>query len=226
MPTSLEWKSYYVENAASLLEIPWVRGPDLTPAEVRIIAKSLREFQAGESSEGRQLLSRAKRYAEETGDGAYFDAIRLFIAEEQRHARDLARGLAINEISLVKTTFPDRVFRFVRHLFGTLEVSIAVLVTAEIVAKVYYPALREATCSVVLRRLCDQISRDEIQHVRFQSEQLALLRTTRGADRNGDDHDGATVPVLGNDPSSLARSSVSNSGRRAFLDGMVPGVRE
>lgn len=44
----------------------------------------------------------------------------------------------------------------------------------------YYAILREATRSVILRRLCDQILHDELHHVRFQAQQLASLRSRRG----------------------------------------------
>ena len=44
MPSSLEWRLYYEENARSLLEIPWQLGPELTPDETAAIAQSLKEF--------------------------------------------------------------------------------------------------------------------------------------------------------------------------------------
>jgi hypothetical protein len=179
MSTSLDWRRYYEHNARSLLEIPWHLGADLTADEVAAIAKSLKEFQAGESSEGKHLFQSAKRYSRRTGDREYVAAIRLFIGEEQRHARDLGRFLTMNGISLVRTTFTDRVFRRLRHVARGLEVSIAVLITAEIIAKVYYAALQQATQSAVLQRLCDQILWDETRHVQFQAEQLARLRSGR-----------------------------------------------
>src|SRR6185369_13226122 len=157
MLTSLEWRKYYEENARSLLEIPWNIGRELTDEEQKAITSSVQDFQAGESSEGRHLFEYAKAYARQTGDHEYVDAIKLFIAEEQRHARDLARFLQINAIPLVKTTFTDRVFRSLRQVLGGLEISIGVLVTAEIIAKVYYAALKDATNSVVLQTLCKQI---------------------------------------------------------------------
>ncbi|HXQ36544.1 MAG TPA: ferritin-like domain-containing protein [Anaerolineales bacterium] len=179
MLTSLEWKKYYEENAQSLLEIPWQIGHELTEDEEKAIASSIQDFQAGESSEGRHLFQYAKNYASETGDYEYVEAIRLFIAEEQRHARDLARFLQINGIPLVKTTFTDGVFRRLRQLLGNLEISIAVLITAEIIAKVYYLALRNATNSQVLQTLCKQILQDEVRHVEFQAERLGILRASR-----------------------------------------------
>ncbi len=170
---------YYQQNAHSLLEIPWNLSGELTPEEAIAISQSVKEFQAGENSEGKHLYQDAQKYSERTGDQDYILAIKMFIAEEQRHARDLARFPTLNKISLVKTTFTDVVFRKLRHLFGGLEISIAILITAEIIAKVYYAALREATKSKILIGLCDQILRDEVKHVQFQSEQLFKLRSNR-----------------------------------------------
>lgn len=179
MRSSLDWRVYYEDNARSLLSIPWRLGPELTEDERTAICSSVQAFQAGESSEGRHLFQSAKRYSERSGDVEYLQAIRLFIAEEQRHARDLARFLQLNGIPLVKTTFTDRIFRRLRKLFGSLEISISVLITAEIIAKVYYAALKEATNSIVLQTLCTQILQDEHCHVEFQAEQLGRLRAGR-----------------------------------------------
>ncbi len=179
MKTSIEWQIYYEENAGLLLEIPWQIGREVTDEERKAITTSVQDFQAGESSEGRHLFQYSKAYAEQTGDYEYIEAIRLFIAEEQRHARDLAHFLQINDIPLVKTTFTDGVFRRLRQLLGNLEISIAVLITAEIIAIVYYTALRDATNSQVLQTLCKQILQDEVKHVEFQAERLGILRAKR-----------------------------------------------
>src|SRR5262249_10311893 len=117
----------------------------------------------------------AEAYAAKTGDTAYVTALGLFIAEEQRHGRDLGRFLDLAGIDRLRSTFADAIFRWLRHLAG-LQLSIVVLLTAEIIAMVYYAALRDATRSILLRRLCDQILRDEVEHLRFQGERLAILR--------------------------------------------------
>ena len=72
----------------------------------------------------------------------------------------------------------ESLLRWLRHRAG-LELSITVLVTAEIIAQVYFPALRDATRSPVLHALCDQIIADEEAHVQFQTERLAILRRPR-----------------------------------------------
>jgi hypothetical protein len=176
--TSERWREYFRHNALSLLTIPWRDGVAFTDAERDAVAASIQEFQLGESSEGKHFQGLARQYAERTGDHDYVYALRLFIAEENRHARDLGRVLDLAGIPRTAHTWPDAVFRWLRHRAG-LELSIAVLVTAEIIAKVYYAALREATGSSVLRRLCDQILADEERHVRFQCERLAILRARR-----------------------------------------------
>ncbi|WP_156120534.1 hypothetical protein [Neosynechococcus sphagnicola] len=56
MPSSLEWRLYFESNAKFLVEIPWEQGSDLMPDEVAAIAQSLKEFQVGESSEGKHLF--------------------------------------------------------------------------------------------------------------------------------------------------------------------------
>lgn len=175
---STTWRDYFRTNAQCLLEIPWEWGVTLSPAERHAIATSVQEFQLGESSEGRHLMTRAIHHAADTGDVAFIPALRLFIAEEHRHARDLGRVMDLAGIPRIGRTWPDTVFRWLRRGAG-LELSVAVLITAEIIAKVYYLALRQATHSPVLRRLCVQILADEAQHVRFQAERVAILRKGR-----------------------------------------------
>lgn len=148
--------------------------PSLTEAERETVTPSIQEFQLGESSEGKNLHHRAKEYAEENNDPEYLPAIEYFIREEQRHARYLRDFLASEGVGTVKHLWVDSVFRKLRSFAG-LEVSVAVLITAEI----YYAALKEATRSPMLRAICRRVLRDEEAHVRFQAERLAILRRNR-----------------------------------------------
>lgn len=175
------WIAHFHRNSRTLLPIPWDVGADLNPSEKAAIASSIQSFQLGETSEGRHLMCYARNWAERSGDADYVRAIRSLIAEETRHAGDLGRFMDLNGIDRIQRGWTDSVFRRLRNVVGTLEISIAVLVTAEIIAKVYYAALREATDSIVLRAICDQILRDEYKHVEFQTEQLAILRINRNA---------------------------------------------
>jgi hypothetical protein len=175
--SSKGWIAYYRTNAKNLMALPWKRGAELTTAEKEAIAASLQDFQLGESSEGRHLLERALVYSA-NHDPDYLEALQLFIREEQRHARDLGTFLKLTDIPLLERTRLDSIFRWLRRLAG-LELSITVLVTAETVGKVYYQAIRRATGSLLLRRLCEQLLRDQAKHTRFHSERLAILRKDR-----------------------------------------------
>ena len=174
--SSTEWLEHFRANEEP--EILPEGKPGLTEAEKAAVVASVQEFQLGESSEGRHLHRRSREHAEQTGDGDYLRAMEYFIREEQRHARYLRDFLATEGIGTLKKTWADTVFRRLRNLTG-LEVSVAVLVTAEIIAKVYYAALEEATRSPMLRGICARILRDEEAHVRFQAERLAILRRNR-----------------------------------------------
>lgn len=176
--SSTEWVEYFRTNSRSLLPIPWDQGAQVTDRQRDAIAVSIAEFQLGESSEGRHFIACARAYAAHSGDENYVAALGAFIAEEQRHARDLGRFMDLAGIPRAGHSWPDRIFRWLRRRAG-LELSITVLVTAEIIARVYYAALRDATCSTVLRTLCRQILADEIRHVQFQAERLAILRRGR-----------------------------------------------
>jgi hypothetical protein len=177
--SSREWCEYFRGNNRGsdhlLTRTDDVR---LSDSERQAIFKSLQAFQLGENSEGSHLYWCAKQYAVASGDIQYEEAIRLFIREEQRHAAYLARFMGFAQIPLSRRIFIDSVFRKLRQLAG-LECSISVLIIAEIIAKVFYRALRDATASGFLKAICDQILRDEQMHVQFQAERLAILRMSK-----------------------------------------------
>ncbi|SDW23423.1 ferritin-like domain-containing protein [Paenibacillus sp. CF384] len=168
------WKHYFLHNQQNLRAIDWEDSYRLTEAERRCIQKSVQQFQLGESSEGKHLIQQAKRYAERTGNHDYYEAVAAFIREEQRHARDLARFMRGQQLPTIRGHWVDHVFRKLRQFAG-LELSVMVLITAEIIAKVYYVALERSTKSKTLQDLCDQILQDEEKHVEFQSETLCKL---------------------------------------------------
>ena len=100
--SSRAWCDYFRHNGANLLPLPWDRGAELTDAERDAVAASLQSFQLGESSQGRHLLRCAADHASRTGDPAYLEATRLFLAEEHRHSRTLARFLDLHRPEAVE----------------------------------------------------------------------------------------------------------------------------
>ena len=178
--SSRRWCEHFLGNARSLPELPWERGAEWTEQEKQAVAASLQDFQLGESSEGKHLRARARAYAERHDDPAYATAMELFIREEQRHAHLLGQFLTQAGLPLRQRTRLDSIFRWLRRRAG-LELCITVLLTAETVGTVYYKTLRRATRSLLLRRICEQLLRDEAKHVRFHAERLASIARRRAA---------------------------------------------
>jgi hypothetical protein len=147
-----------------------------------VLLPSLQDFQLGESSEGRHGQARAAGYAARVGDPHYAEAVRLFFAEENRHAAYLARFLACHGVEPIGRSWTDCVFRRVRRLMG-LELLLTVLLTAELIGEVYYRAVRDATRCPALRAICSQLLRDERMHVRFHVERFRFLRARRSGRR-------------------------------------------
>jgi hypothetical protein len=172
------WIRIFDENAALPDSILWDENRKLTPREKQIIYDSIRQFQRGESGEGKYIYQEAKRYVKKCGDDSYLTALKLFIHEEHRHANYLARFMEMQEIPKIKDHWVDGIFRWLRH-HGNLEVVITVLVTAEIVAAVYYKALARATSSQCLKDICERILHDEDLHIYFQSYALNRIQYKR-----------------------------------------------
>ena len=176
---SAEWCDYFTANAANRLAVPWDEGLGATPAELATVLPSLRAWQLGETSDGSHLLAAARHYAAKVGDPEFIDAVRLFILEEQRHGCDLGRVLDLAEVPRAAANWGDTLFRTLRYIAQSMEVWATPVVMVETHAMVFYNAIRRATPSPVLRRVCEQILADEVPHLRFQCERLAVLHRNR-----------------------------------------------
>src|SRR5580704_18534301 len=175
---SSAWRSYFRANQQNPGEMPWGDAYKLSFAERRAIQHSIQQFQLGESSEGRRLLNRARAYSRATGDPDFAEALALLVQEEQRHSAYLLGFMRAQRIPELSSHWVDSVFRRLRVLAG-LELSLRVLVTAEIIAVPYYRALGRATKAPLLRALSSRILADEGAHLRFQSSMLRRLALSR-----------------------------------------------
>lgn len=174
------WHAYFSKNRTNSGNIPWDAQDALTGDEKECIRHSIAAFQLGEYSEGKGLLKSAARYAEKL-DGEYLVPItKLFIAEEQNHALLLKRFMDIHNIALIRKNWTDAVFRRLRKNVG-FELTITVLITAEIISVVYYRALKRATNSKMLAGICDKILTDETFHIKYESEIINHIRDSKPA---------------------------------------------
>jgi hypothetical protein len=141
----------------------WGRSATLHPA----VWASIQRFQVGEDGDGANLVGKA----DQAGDPDYAQAVRLFIAEEQNHARLLARLLAAGGIPTLTGHWSDVVFVRLRRLMG-LRMELLVLMIAEVVALRYYRALRDGTDDALAEDVAGRILTDEQRHVPFHCERL------------------------------------------------------
>lgn len=174
-----DWREYFRENARRQRPLPWEGGAAVTEAEIAAIAKSLQGWQLGETSDGSHLIRAAMAYARQVGDEEFLDAARLFIREEQRHGEMLGRFLDLAGAGRVGANWGDTLFRLARYSVPRMEAWATPVVMVETHAMVYYNALRRATRSPLLRGICRQILADEVPHIRFQCERLAILHQRR-----------------------------------------------
>ncbi len=179
--TSARWHEHYLGNAVRRLRVPWERGAELSAREREAVGRSLSAWQLGETSDGRHLRAAARRYAERQGDPHFLAAVDLFIREEQRHGAELGRFLDLAGIPRRRRDWGDTLFRAGRYCLPSMEIWVTLVIMVETLALLFYRAVRDATGSRVLRRICDQILRDEVHHIRFQYERLAILHRRRPA---------------------------------------------
>lgn len=141
----------------------WERGATLHPA----VWASIRRFQVGEDGDGANLVGKA----DAAGDRDYARAVRLFVAEEQNHARLLARLLAAGGVPPLTGHWSDTAFVRLRRVLG-LRTELLVLMIAEVVAARYYRALSEGTDDALTADVAARILADERRHIPFHCDRL------------------------------------------------------
>lgn len=171
------WINHFAENAKRSDELELPTDPCALPEEIRRpLARSIAIFQLGESGGG----TRIRRYVQGMAPAEHFRgyqrAVDLFIAEEQGHAALLAKVVEHLRGTLLRKQWSNSVFRWMRNLVN-VEFNIQVLLTAELIAEVYYGTLLLRTPDETVRTMARKVVRDEVKHLAFQraflSERLA-----------------------------------------------------
>jgi hypothetical protein len=181
---SASWRRYFLSRTVAPDPLPWDDPTTLSREESHGIQSSIQQFQLGEGARGSRLLKRGQDFANATGDPDFVPALSLFVKEEQRHSAYLLQFMQREGIPAASSHWVDTVFRRLRVLAG-LELSLRVLVSAEIIAIPYYRALGAATQSQLLQAICARILQDEAAHLRFQASMLSRISASRAffADR-------------------------------------------
>jgi hypothetical protein len=173
------WRRHFIANRGGSPGLPWHDPYRLSAAEIRVVGRSIQQFQLGEFARGRGLTRRAESHPAIAADPWFVPTLALFIAEEQRHSGMLGCFLDREGIPRLKKHWIDGVFRRLRKL-GRLEICAMTLVTAEVLAIPFYQALRDATRSPLLRSICVRILCDEAAHLDYQALTIGLIRRPLG----------------------------------------------
>jgi hypothetical protein len=167
---STYWLRCFEDNRLGRHEPHWHLPCHEDPATAAKLARSLSHFQLGESGEGSFLLAEARRSYPD--DPHYLEALTLFIAEEQEHARLLEYLVARFQGELTTRHWTHRCFSLLRRALG-VGFEIQVLVIAEAIGTVYYRLVRAGAGDAVLVQVCDLMLRDEAPHLEFHSQRVA-----------------------------------------------------
>ncbi len=175
------WITHFERNTRlnDLMQLPVEQPCQLLESLRRPLADSLATFQLGESGTGSRLRRYAREVAPLENFRGYQRAIDLFVAEEQSHSRLLARAVIHLRGTLLTKQWTNSIFRRLRFLVN-LEFAVQVLLTAELIAEVYFGSLYLRCEDPVVKKIAHKLLRDEMKHLDFQrdflSERVASFR--------------------------------------------------
>jgi len=164
----LAWRRHFEErrlrpapdlaHVADELPVPW-RAP---------LAASLAVFQLGESRGGR-LSQQIDGVHWRSIDDDYRAAVKLFVAEEQRHGDLLAGCVTGLGGELLEHSWTETLFLGLRRLVG-VRFKLVVLLAAEVIGLAYYRTLLSRLPRGSLARTLEMICADEDFHLAFHAD--------------------------------------------------------
>lgn len=166
-----DWRKHFELNRERPLPEGLERVEEVPEAWRPALVGSLATFQLGEAGEGR-IAHEIDRAQLPGIDADYRAALKLFVAEEGRHARIL--GLMVRGLGgkLLARNWTERLFVFGRRLLG-LRLKLVVLLVAEVIGGAFYGLLASRLPDGGLRRGLEQICEDEQHHLDFHGEFFA-----------------------------------------------------
>lgn len=178
MKTSKEWIEHFRMNA-KIQRVNWKQSPQITPTEIEKILPSLQAWQLGETSDGRHLIQASFKYSNKIRDYDYIEAVKLFIAEEQKHGNNLGYYLDTIKKPRIKKNWGDSMFRKIRYYNSNMEIWTVAVITVESAAQIFYQCLKDASRCKLLKEICTDILIDEAFHIDFQTERLEMIFNTK-----------------------------------------------
>ncbi len=166
-----DWRRHFELNRRRALPEGLEQPLQVPEAWRPALLASLATFQLGESGEGR-IAHEIDRVEVPGIDADYRAALKLFVAEEGRHARIL--GLMVRGLGgkVLARNWTERLFVFGRRLLG-VRLKLVVLLVAEVIGGAFYGLLASRLPQGSMRRALEQICEDEQHHLDFHGEFFA-----------------------------------------------------
>lgn len=162
------WHRYFERNAsrAELSPLPgWSGQEDVADATLEAVARTLARFYLGETGEG-TVAAQAKAVA--NLDAHWVDSIRLYVAEEHRHGRELDRLLRALGHTTPQHHWSEALFRHGRRALG-FRTKMLTIAAAEVVGVEMYSLLHEHVPGPI-GALGALVAREERAHLEFQRD--------------------------------------------------------
>jgi hypothetical protein len=164
---STAWLDYFESNRARAPQRPEAI-EDLDPDLRAALVHAVQLFQIGETGEGR-IVAQVRRSDDPAFDDATREVMALYIAEEGRHARELAELLRALGGERLRSHYGEAVFRRARNLFG-LRTKMQVLTAAEVIGMVFYGMIVDHVREPTIAKTLGVLAREEVQHLEFQRQ--------------------------------------------------------
>lgn len=174
MRSSQYWQQHFFNNL-KIERVDWELEPALQPKQKKTLLTSIQAWQLGETSDGKHLIAASKKYAQETHDSQFLEAVRLFIKEEQKHGENLGKYLDKLKEPRIKANWGDSLFRHIRYYNTNMELWTLTVITVESTAQIFYQSLKDASQCKLLKQICTDILIDEAFHINFQFERLSII---------------------------------------------------
>ncbi|MEZ0295219.1 MAG: hypothetical protein ACAI35_02055 [Candidatus Methylacidiphilales bacterium] len=165
------WLQHYRNNQLNRSEPDWTAPITMTPGQVKVLARSIAQFQLGDGGGPGCLIAwNAQSFRGNTAGTQ--ELVDLWFREEKEHSRLLGCLLARLDGTPISGHWSFSCFCWVRRVMGVRFELLALLLT-EIAATIYYKVMRRHTPDAAVRQVCTLILRDEGGHIAFHRDRMA-----------------------------------------------------
>ena len=169
------WLTHFDQNREDRPEPDWAAPVTLPDDVVRMLVRSLEQFQLGDGGGPASLIAwNAETFR--SSSEAMRRLVDLWFEEEKEHSRLLLQAVQRFGGTPISGHWSFTVFCWARRLFGVRS-ELTILLLTEIVSTTYYRLMRRHAQDLAVKAMCRLILRDEAGHISFHRSRLACRGT-------------------------------------------------